>query len=186
MKGYLELVWAFVIIGATVFGGGYAAVPLLERELVKKRGWLTMDEMMDFYSIAQITPGLIIVNIATFIGCKRKGFFGGVLATFGFAVPGVCFMLIISLFVRQFVEYAPVQHALAGIRIAVSVIILDAVMRLVKGFYKQYKAVVICVIAFVLSAIVSVSPVLVILGAGLAGFLLYSPRNKLKNEKENE
>jgi chromate transporter len=178
MKGYLELIWAFVVIGATSFGGGYAVVPILERELVKKRGWVTMDEVMEFFTIAQITPGLIIVNIATFIGLKRKGIFGGILATVCFVLPGVSLMLLVSLFVREFVEFALVQHALAGIRLAVSAIILDTVIRLVKGFYKKYKPVVICIIAFVLSAVFSVSPVFIILGAGIAGFFLFSPKRK--------
>ena len=176
MREFLELVWAFIVIGATAFGGGYAVVPLLERELVKKRGWITMDEVMDFYTIAQITPGIIIVNIATFIGHKRKGIPGGIVATIGLILPGVSLMLLISVFVHQFAEYALVQHALAGIRIAVCAIILDTTIRLVKGFYKNYKSVIICVVAFVLSAVFSVSPVFVILGAGVAGFVLFSPR----------
>ena len=176
MKGFLELIWAFVVIGATSFGGGYAVVPILERELVKKRGWVTMDEVMEFFTIAQITPGLIIVNIATFIGLKRKGLLGGILATAGFVLPGISLMLLISLFVREFVEYALVQHALAGIRLAVCAIILDTVIRLVKGFYKKYKPVIICSIAFALSAVFSISPVFIILGAGLTGFFLFSPK----------
>ena len=176
MREFFELVWAFIVIGATAFGGGYAVVPLLERELVKKRGWITMDEVLDFYTIAQITPGIIIVNIATFIGNKRKGFLGGIVATFGIVLPGVSLMLLISVFVNQFAEYALVQHAFAGIRIAICAVILDTMIRLIKGFYKNYKSVVIFAIAFILSSVFSVSPVFVILGAGIAGFLLFLPR----------
>jgi chromate transporter len=175
LREYLELLWAFIVIGATTFGGGYAIVPVLERELIKKRGWITMDEVLDFYTIAQITPGVIAVNIATFVGCKRKNIFGGAVATVGLILPGVCLMLLVSLFVKRFAEYPVVQHALAGIRIAVCALILDTSIKLFKGFFKDYKAVIVSVIAFVLSAVFSVSPVYIILGAGAAGFLLFRP-----------
>ena len=176
MREYLELLWAFIVIGATTFGGGYAIIPALERELIKKRGWISMDEVLDFYTIAQITPGVIAVNIATFVGCKRKSVFGGAVATIGLILPGVCLMMLVSLFVKRFAEYPLVQHALAGIRLAVCALILDTSIKLFKGFFKNYRAVIISVIAFVLSAVFSVSPAYIVLGAGLAGFLLLRPR----------
>jgi chromate transporter len=178
LRGYLELIWAFIVVGATAFGGGYAIVPVLEREMIKKRGWLTMDEVLDFYTIAQITPGIILVNIATFVGNKRKGVIGGIVATIGIVLPGVCLMLLVSLFLQHFAEYPIVQNALAGIRLAVCALILDTMIKLVKGFWKKYTPVIICVIAFSLSAVFSVSPVFIILGAGLAGFLLLTPWRK--------
>jgi chromate transporter len=188
MREYLELVWAFIVVGATAFGGGYAVIPVLEREMIKKRGWLTMDEVLDFYTIAQITPGIIMVNIATFVGCKRKGVFGGIIATISLLLPGISLMLLISLFIRRFAEYPIVQHAFTGIRLAVCALILDTTIKLFKGFWKDYKAMIISVIAFVLSAVFSVSPVYIILGAGLAGFLFFSPKGNDKvtvNTKED-
>jgi len=176
VRGYLELLWAFFVVGATAFGGGYAVVPILDRELVKKRGWISMDEVLDFYTIAQITPGIILVNIATFVGCKRKGFLGGAVATIGLILPGVCLMLLISMFFRHFAENRIVQHALTGIRLAVCALMLDVAIKLFKGFFRDYKAVIISIIVFALSAVFSVSPVFVILGAGVVGFLLYSPK----------
>ena len=182
MREYLELVWAFIVVGATAFGGGYAVIPVLEREMIKKRGWLTMDEVMDFYTIAQITPGIIMVNIATFVGCKKKGIPGGIIATLSLLLPGFCLMMIISLFIRRFAEYTIVRHAFSGIRLAVCALILDTTIKLFKGFFKNYKSVIISVIAFVLSAVFSVSPMYIIPVAGLAGFLLFSPKGK-GNEK---
>jgi chromate transporter len=173
LREYLEILRAFIVVGATTFGGGYAMVPVIERELIKKRGWITLDEVLDFYTIAQITPGIIAVNIATFVGCKRKGILGGVAATVGLVLPGVCLMMLISLFVKHFAEYPLVQHALSGIRLAVCALILDTSIKLFRGFFKNYRAIIISVIAFVLSAVFSVSPVYVIVGAGLAGFLLF-------------
>jgi chromate transporter len=178
VRDYLELFWAFFVIGVTTFGGGYAVVPVLDRELIKKRGWITMDEVLDFYTIAQITPGIIMVNIATFIGYKRKSVLGGIIATTGLVLPGICIMLIISLFVRRFAEYQMVRHALSGVRLAVCALILDTVIKLFKGIFKDYKAVIVSIIAFVLSAVFSLSPVYIILGAGLAGFVLYRPWRK--------
>jgi len=180
MREYLELFWAFIVVGGTTFGGGYAAVPVLEREMIKKRGWLTMDEVLDFYTIAQITPGIILINIATFLGYKRKGIPGGIIATIGVVIPGVSLMLIISSFIKHFAEYPVVKHAFSGIRLAVCALILDTTVKLFKGFWKDYKALIISIIAFVLSAIFSVSPMYIIPVAGLAGFLLFSPRSKNK------
>jgi chromate transporter len=176
MKEYVDLFLTFMKIGISTFGGGYAMVPVLDRELIKKRNWITMDEVMDYYTIAQVTPGIIAVNVSTFVGYKRKGFFGGVLATVGFIIPGVALMLIISVFVKRFAEYDVVQHAFTGIRVAVGALILDTVLKLFKGIFKNMSAVIIFIIAFVLSAIFSASPVFIILGAGIAGFLLYRPK----------
>ena len=173
MRKLLELLWAFIVIGATNFGGGYAIVPTIDRELIKKRGWITMDDVMDYFTLAQITPGILAVNIATFVGCKRNGFIGGVIATIGLVLPGVSLMMIIALFVQRFAEYPLVQHALAGIRLAVCALILDTTIKLFRGFFKNYKALIISIIAFVLSAVFSVSPVFIILGAGLAGFVFF-------------
>jgi chromate transporter len=178
LREYLELFWAFIVVGTTTFGGGYAILPVLERELIKKRGWLTLDEVMDFFTIAQITPGIIAVNIATFAGCKRKGYFGGTVATIGLILPGVTLILIISMFFKHFAEHAVVRHALAGIRVAVCALVLDVTIKLFKDIYKNYKAVIISVTAFAVSVVFSVSPVYIILGAGLVGFLLFSPRRK--------
>jgi len=182
LREFLELFWAFLVTGATTFGGGYAILPVIEREMIKKRGWLTMDEVTDMFTIAQITPGVIAVNIATFAGCKRKGYFGGMVATIGFVLPGVTLMIIISLFVQRFAEYAIVQHAMAGIRLTVCALILNTTIKLFKGFFKNYKSIIISIIAFTLSAVFCVSPVYIILGAGLAGFLLFFPKRKTKKE----
>ena len=180
MKDYFDIFWAFIVIGATTFGGGYAMIPVLQRELIKKRGWIDMDEVMDYFTIAQITPGIIAVNVATFAGYKRKGLFGGIAATIGLILPGCCLMIIIALFLKQFAEYEPVRHAFTGIRVAVCALILDTVLKLFKGLFKDYRAIIIFTAAFILSAIFSLSPVFIIMGAGLAGFLFF----RVKNEPE--
>ena len=181
MREFLDLFWAFIVIGATTFGGGYAIIPVLERELIKKRGWLTMDEVLDYFTIAQITPGVIAVNIATFTGCKRKGLVGGILATIGLILPGVSFMLLISVFVEHFAEYQMVANALKGIRLAVCALILKTIIKLLKGILKNFRSLIIFLIAFSLSAVLSISPVFIILGAGVMGFILF-PNIVKKND----
>jgi chromate transporter len=173
VKEYFDLAWTFMVIGASIFGGGYAMMPVLERELIQKRGWVTMDEVMDYFTIAQITPGIIAVNVATFVGFKRKGVPGGIVTTLGLILPGVTLMLIIALCIKRFAEYPVVGHAFTGIRVAVGALILDTLVKLFKGVFKNYKSVVIFAAAFALSAVLSVSPVFVILGAGVLGLLLF-------------
>ncbi|GMO39474.1 MAG: chromate transporter [Termitinemataceae bacterium] len=136
MKKIIEIFFKFVKIGCITFGGGYAILPILERELIKKNGWVTMEELTECYAIAQVTPGLIALNVSTFIGCKQRGAIGGIVATFGFILPGVTLIIIISLFLQQFKDIAIVQNAFAGIRLAVGALILCTIVKLVRAFIK--------------------------------------------------
>ena len=183
---YLDIFWTFIKIGATVFGGGYAMIPVIERELINKKKWLDMTEVMEYYTIAQITPGIIMVNVATFVGCKRKGVLGGILATLGVITPGVLLMVVVSVFIKRFAEYEEVRHAFTGIRVAVCALILSTVIKLIKDGLKKTSAIVIFICVLVLSAVFSASPALLILGAGAAGFLLYRPaKKKPENDEES-
>jgi chromate transporter len=172
-------------MGCVTFGGGYAVIPVVDRELIKKRGWVTMDEVMDYYTIAQITPGLIAVNLSTFVGYKKKGPLGGILTTLGFVLPGVTLIILAAFFISSIEDYPLVSHAFTGIRIAVGALILDTVIKMVKGIFKDWKALVIYIIAFALSFVWGASPMLIILGAGLVGFFIYRPR-KTENMDENK
>jgi chromate transporter len=176
VKSYLDLLWIFIKMGCLTFGGGYAMMPVLERELIRKRGWTTMDEVMDYYTIAQVTPGIIAVNVSTFIGYKRKGVLGGIIATVGFVLPGVILMIAAAFCLQRFADYPAVRHGFAGVRVAVGALILDTVLKLIKGVFKDFKALVICILAFALSALLSASPVLLVIAGGIAGFFLYRPR----------
>ncbi|MDR1324831.1 MAG: chromate transporter [Treponema sp.] len=178
MKAYLDLFFTFVKMGCMTFGGGYAMIPILERELINKKGLTTMEEVMDYYTIAQITPGVIAVNVSTFIGYKHKGVLGGFIATCGFVLPGVCAISLIALGLRNFAENAMAQRVFAGIRVAVGALILDTVIKLFTGKngLRDKKAIVIFVLTFALSAVWSANPVLLVIAAGLAGFFIYRPR----------
>jgi len=175
---YFKLFIAFFKLGCVTFGGGYAMIPVLERELIKKRNWTTMEEIMDYYTIAQVTPGIIAVNISTFIGFKLKGLFGGIISTAAFVIPGVSLITVIAAALQNFTDYPAVKNAFAGIRIAVGVLIVDTVYKLLKGSFKDKKSIVIFILAFLFSAVLSASPVLIVIAAGFAGFFIYYPKKK--------
>jgi len=193
MKDLLELYWAYLKIGCVNFGGGYAMLPLLERELVNKRGWTTMDELRDYFAIGQCTPGVIALNVSTFIGQKRKGVAGAIAAMLGFLTGPIAIILVVAAFLRNFAELEVVQHAFAGIRVCVCVLILQAVLRLWKSSVVDVFTMVLYAVILALSALstfTSVLPfkipaaVLVILAgaAGLAASLIKNKRNAARKE----
>jgi len=151
-------------------------LPVIERELITRKGWLTMEEALDYYTIGQVTPGVIAVNTSTFIGYKRGGPIGGAVATLGFIFPSMILITVLAAFLANFAEIPVVQHAFRGIRVAVGALIVDTVLKMLKGIFKDIKALAIFVIALGLSAVLSASPVLLVAAAGFAGFLLYRPR----------
>ena len=176
---YLELFLVFLKMGCISFGGGYAVIPIVERELVKRKGWIPIDEVMDYYSVSQIIPGILAVNLSAFVGYKRKEPLGAVIAPLAFILPGITFILILALFISNFAEISAVQHAFTGIRIAVGALILDTVLKLVKGVLKGRRAIVIFIIVFALSVLprgllpipeFMQSPVFLVLAAGLVGY----------------
>ena len=119
MKELFDLFWTFCKIGALTFGGGYAMLPLIQREIVENKKWSTEKEILDYYAVGQCTPGVIAVNTATFIGYKLRGIIGGIVATLGVIFPSIVIILIIATFLQNFADLAIVQSAFAGIRVAV-------------------------------------------------------------------
>jgi len=178
MKELFELVWTFAKMGAVTFGGGYAMLPILQREIVERRGWATMEEIADYFALGQCTPGIIAVNTATFIGYKRKGIAGGVLATIGLVLPSLAIITAIAAFLQNFADEPIVKHAFAGIRVAVGALILDTVVKLFKGAVKNPLALGVCAAAFLASLVFWTSPVWIVAAAALAGFLLFMPKKK--------
>ena len=172
MNIYLQLFLTFAKIGACTFGGGYAMLPILQREVVDNRGWATQDELADYFAIGQCTPGIIAVNTATFIGHKCGGFLGATAATFGVVLPSVIIILILAGIIGEFSHVAAVQHAFAGIRVCVCVLIFNAVLKLWKNAVKDYKAILIFVAVLALSLLTDVSPVIAIVAAAVAGILI--------------
>ena len=171
MKELFDLFWTFCKIGALTFGGGYAMLPLIQREIVENKKWSTEKEILDYYAVGQCTPGVIAVNTATFIGYKLKGIIGGIVATLGVIFPSIVIILIIATFLQNFADLAIVQSAFAGIRVAVVALIITTVIKLIKSSIKDYLGVIIAIIAFVISAFIGLSPVYVVIAAALTGFI---------------
>ena len=132
IRDLLELVIAFAKIGAVTFGGGYAMLPILQRDIVNTRHWATEEELMDYFAVGQCTPGIIAVNTATFIGRKRAGIAGGIAATLGMILPSMIIISLIAALISNFAELAWVKNAFAGIQVCVCVLIFNAVIKLLK------------------------------------------------------
>ncbi len=177
---YLDLIWTFFKIGITTFGGGYAMLPVIQREIVEKKGWATEEEILDYYAIGQCTPGVIAVNTATFLGNKRKGIPGGFLATLGIVLPSLIIISIIAALLTNFAEIAAVQHALAGIRVAVVVMVAFSVVKLGKSGIKKGFGWILFVLAFLCSAFVGLSAVLIVIIAAAAGLIVGYVKDRRK------
>lgn len=143
MNIYLDLFWTFFKIGLFTFGGGLAMLPMLEKEIVTSKHWATYDELVDYYAIGQCTPGIIAVNTATFVGYSQKKVRGAVVATAGIIAPSIVIILLIASLMTSFADQPIVQHALAGIRIAVCILIAQAVIKMSrKGVHDWFGVVV--------------------------------------------
>lgn len=147
-------------------------LPILQREIVDKRGWATEDELMDYYAIGQCTPGVIAVNTSTFIGYKTHGLPGAVAATAGMISPSLVIIIIIAAFIQQFAHLEIVQNAFAGIRIAVCALVLQSVWKMAKKGVVDVPTAVILVITFIAVAFLGISPVTMVVVAAAAGILV--------------
>ena len=172
IKEICELVVSFLKIGIMTFGGGYAMLPMLQRELVENRKWVTEEEILNYFAIGQCTPGVIAVNTATFVGYKRCKIPGAIFATIGVVLPSMIIITIIAAVLSNFAHIPAVQHAFAGIRIAVSALIVASVIKLIKTNVKSIAQIIIAVAAFVLVAVFGQNPVFAVIGAAVAGLCL--------------
>lgn len=169
MKTLLNLFVIFFKMGAVCFGGGYALLPIIKRDVVEKHGYATEEEIADYFAIGQCTPGVIAANVATFVGHKIKGISGGIFATLGFVTPSIIIISIIAVFLENFAEYQFVSHAFAGIRICVCVLIINAVISFGKKSILDIFTALICVVVFLLASFTSLSPVILVIACGVVG-----------------
>lgn len=171
MRNYISIFWIFFKMSAVTFGGGYAMLPILEREIVEKRGWLSQEKIVDYYAISQGLPGIIAVNVAIFIGKEKKGVLGGVFAALGIVAPCLIIITLIATFLKNIEDQLIVRNAFAGISIGVSALILDAVIKLWKKAVVNRLGLVIFGIIFLAMIFTTISPVVFIAFASLAGLL---------------
>ena len=171
MKELINLFWAFCKIGGLTFGGGYAMLPMLQKEVVENNKWATEKELLDYYAVGQATPGIIAVNTATFVGYKQKGIIGAAIATLGVVFPSLVIIMTIAGFIDNFSDLNIVQHAFSGIRISVGVLILNALIKLAKGSIKDILGIILFVVTFIASSFLNISVVYIVILAALVGII---------------
>ena len=172
MKVLWELFIIFARIGGFTFGGGYAMLPMLQKEVVENKKWATSDELMDYFAIGQCTPGIIAVNTATFVGYKIKGVPGGIVATLGVVSPSLVIITVIAAFLQNFQDIVYVRYAFGGIRAAVVALILSAVLKLSKKSVVDIITGVIFVLVTLLSIFTDLSPAIFVVFAGVCGIVI--------------
>ena len=161
----------FFKIGAFTFGGGYAMIPLIEREVAEKHGWIQSQDMLDIIAIAESTPGPIAINSATFVGYKTAGVFGAACATLGVVLPSFLIISVISFVLNEFRELQAVQFAFNGIRAGVLALIIKALWSMYKKCPKSPIGYVIMALSFVVAAFTDVNVIFIIIGAALVGIV---------------
>nr|MBP3281277.1 chromate transporter [Treponema sp.] len=184
LKTLWELFSIFFKIGLCTFGGGIAMLPILERELVEKRNWVESNELLDYFAIGQSTPGIIAVNVATFVGYKRAKILGGCISTFGMVCPSLIIITVIALFISNFADIVWVQKALVGINVAVAAILTSAVFSFSKKSVKNVFGFFLLLLSFVLIFVFNVGTIWIILGSALLGVLLAGIRGDLSAKEK--
>lgn len=173
LKNLLDLYITFFKIGAVTFGGGYAMLPVLDRELAQKKKWVSGDDLLDYYAVSQVTPGVIAVNVSTFVGSKKAGIAGGIAATAGVVSPSIIIITVIALFISSFEKIVWVQKALAGVNVAVTALLSYAGFNFAKKAVKNWWGLLIYACSFCAVFFYKIPSVAVVLLALAVGLLIH-------------
>ncbi len=173
LKKALQLFWIFFKIGAFTFGGGYAMIPIIQKETVENHKFIKESDILDIVAIAESTPGPIAINSATFVGYQTAGVLGSIGATLGVVLPSFVIILLISFFLRQFMEYSVVRYAFAGIRAGVMALVIKAFVSMYKQCPKGAISYFIMAAAFLLAVFTNVSAIIIIVSAALVGLVTF-------------
>ena len=172
MKLLWDLYLTWFKMGLFTFGGGYAMLPMIQKEVIDKHHWATEEEIMNYYAIGQCTPGIIAVNTATFVGYYQKGVVGGVIATLGVISPSVIIITVIAALISNFMEIEMVKHALLGINVAVCALMIKSISGLWKKSIKNIGSFTVFAIALLLSVLTDISTVYLVILSGILGVVL--------------
>lgn len=183
LKQFLELYYVFAKIGTFTIGGGLAMMPMIQKELIEKRHWITDDELLDYYAVGQSTPGIVAVNISTFVGYKQLGILGGIIATFGMVTPSLVIIMLLAKFINSIDDYPIVQKALKGINVAVTALLTSVVINFSKKTIKNIFNAICMMISFVVVFFLKIQSFYIILAALLIGTIITAI--KLKKENKN-
>ena len=196
MNIYPDLFLTFAKVGVMTFGGGYAMLPILQREVVENKGWATDEELTDYFAVGQCTPGIIAVNTATFVGRGQAGIAGGVVATLGLVFPSLVIIMVIAAFLQNFMHLDLVVHAFNGVRAGVVALIASSVIKLFKNAVIDWPTRIIYAVVLVLAGYGTffslpqgalgqalgfvMSPVFLVVAAGAAGLCVRWAKGGLK------
>ena len=182
MKLLLKLFLTFFKIGAFTFGGGYAMIPLIQKETVETNKWLSDDDILEIIAIAESTPGPIAINSATFVGYKVCGFWGSFFATLGVVLPSFIIILIISYILREFQNIKAVKYAFNGVRAGVLALLIKAIISMYKKVQKNLVSYIVMAFSFIIVAFFDINVLFVIIGCALIGLIssLYAKRRTEK------
>lgn len=186
MNIFLELLISFIKIGFLTIGGGYVMLPMMQSELIEKKHWITEEELLDYYAVGQSTPGIIAVNVATFVGYKKAGVTGGIVATLGIISPSLIIITALAGVIQSIDQYPNVQKAMSGINVAVCALITDATLNFIKKGVKNFVTLLVLLASFLLIYYVKVPSYLIVLGAAFLGTITYFVKNKMKKNVEAE
>ena len=178
MKKYLKIFITFARIGVLTFGGGYSMLPMFQRDLVEKNKWITEKELTDFFSVSQCVPGIIAVNTSIFAGHRYGGRAGGITAALGMISPSIAIILIIAAFITRFSDIPAVQHAFAGIRVCVCVLIINTVIKLWKSAVVDKAALCIFIVVFAVSVFTNFPVAILVVASGVVGIGLMALRRR--------
>lgn len=179
MKIYFDLFWSFFKIGLFTFGGGYAMLPLLQKEIVGK-GWATDDELLDYYAIGQVTPGIIAINVSTFIGYRLKGVLGAVCTLIGIIAPSLLIISSLACGLAFIWENPYVQHAFAGMRLMIAALLAPMVVKMIQKSVIDLWTLGILIVAFAATFYGTVSPLIIVLTASILGLVLILMKRRVK------
>ncbi len=182
MKELAKVFTAFFKIGLFTFGGGYAMLPMIQKEIVEKHGWATDEEVMDYFAVGQCTPGIIAVNTATFIGYYRKGIVGSATATLGVVSPSLIIITVIAAFIQNYSDIPAVQCAFTGITAAVAVLIINAVVKLWKSGIKDITAGILFAAVLAARVIFNIPSAMVVVVVVIIG-IIAQLRRDMKNKR---
>lgn len=171
MNLYTDLFLTFSKIGGFTLGGGYAMVPVMEKEIVDKKGWLTHEEFLDILVVAQSTPGLFAIDMASHIGYKYRGVWGGIVSALGMAAPSIVAILLIAMFFHEFKDNPYVERIFMGVRPCVVALILAPCFKMAKSAKLNLHNIWIPIVCALLICCFGVSPVWCIVGAGVGGYI---------------
>ncbi|WP_203232449.1 chromate transporter [Treponema vincentii] len=174
---YVQLFMAFFKIGLFTFGGGMSMLPMLQRELVESKQWLTEEEILNYFAIGQCTPGIIAVNVATFCGYKRAGLSGAIVSTIGIVCPSWIVITLIAGSISRFSDIVWIQRAMKGVYVAVAALLARAVFTFGKKIITDFVTAGIAVGAFLAMSVWNISGILIVLAAGIIGFCAQIIRN---------